>query len=501
MITTTKLYKNIVFTTLTASVLALLSGCSTPLATQDGSIPVKPAIGKTQNSPISDLNIAIANYQQGTSLPATTLLQVRIGNSDDMVEIRNGGYGSDAAANPANPMQFYVLTDRGPNADYEGKEGKGKQFLTPNYTPRIGLFELKTDGRIEKIKEILLKDTAGNPITGLPNSSKLGGTGELAYDVQGKIIATDASKPFDEKSNPSKTDNFGLDSEGLVALKDGTFWVSDEYGPHLVHFDANGREINRINAFESDERNNVIINGKKILLPGEFANRRANRGMEGLTITPDQTTLVGIMQSTLANPDKAVTKQNITRIVTVNLKTGDIGQYLYKQEKAENSNSGIVALDNRHFLVIERDGEFELQKPGAQKHIYKIALDGATNLEAIMPTANVQQDSRLGLTLAGKTVEQYLSAAGNSDAGWTALTTTGIKPVSKTLVLDAVKAFGYPHDKLEGMWLMGDGRLGLLNDDDFATWSNDNVLEQKYLDSAMTDIDSDRLYIATGLDY
>ncbi len=499
MTMTANLTQKIALTTLSAFVLALLNGCGAPLATQANPIPVTPAVAKTL--PASDLNIAIANYQQGTSLPATALLQARIGNTDEVVEIRNGGYGSDAAAHPTNPMQFYVLTDRGPNADYDGKQGKGKQFLTPDYTPRIGLFELKTDGRIVKIKDILLKDAAGNPITGLPNSAKLGGTGELAYDIQGKIIASDASKPFDSKSNPSKTDNFGLDSEGLVALKDGTFWVSDEYGPHLVHFDANGREINRINAFEADERNNVLVNGKKVLLPGEFANRRANRGMEGLTITPDQSTLVGIMQSTLANPDKAVTKQNITRIVTVNLKTGQVAQYLYRQEKAENSNSGIVALDNRHFLVIERDGEFELQKPGAQKHIYKIALDGATNLEAVVPAANVQQDSRLGLTLAGKTVEQFVNDAANSEAGWTALTTAGIKPVSKKLVLDAVKAFEYPHDKLEGMWLMGDGRLGLLNDDDFATWSNDNVLEQKYLDTAMTDIDSDRLYIATGLDY
>ena len=30
----------------------------------------------------------------------------------------------------------------------------------------------------------------------------------------------------------------GYDSEGLVALKDGTFWVSDEYGPFITHFDG-----------------------------------------------------------------------------------------------------------------------------------------------------------------------------------------------------------------------------------------------------------------------
>lgn len=38
-----------------------------------------------------------------------------------------------------------------------------------------------------------------------------------------------------------ETDRYGLDSEGLVALKDGTFWVSDEYGPHIIHFDTTGK--------------------------------------------------------------------------------------------------------------------------------------------------------------------------------------------------------------------------------------------------------------------
>jgi hypothetical protein len=119
----------------------------------------------------------------------------------------------------------------------------------------------------------------------------------------------------------------------------------------MVHFDVTGKEIGRINAFTEDPR--TILN-----LPAEFANRRANRGMEGLTITPDQKTLVGIMQSTMYNPSKAVKNLDITRIVTVNLETGEIGQYLYKQDKTQNSNSEIVALSATEFLVIERDGGF-----------------------------------------------------------------------------------------------------------------------------------------------
>ena len=46
---------------------------------------------------------------------------------------------------------------------------------------------------------------------------------------------------------------------------------------------------------------------------------------------------------------------------------------------------------------------------------------------------------------------------------------------------------------MEGLWRIDDGHLGVLNDDDFATWSTGGVLEQKMLDEAT--IDAGRLYI------
>jgi hypothetical protein len=42
--------------------------------------------------------------------------------------------------------------------------------------------------------------------------------------------------------------------------------------------------------------------------------------------------------------------------------------------------------------------------------------------------------------------------------------------------------------------------LGVINDDDFATWTKSNKLEQKYLDTTLSRIDSSTLYIVEGLD-
>ena len=449
-----------------------------------------------------DINTAIITineFVQGSPFPYTVLDATHINAAypEQKLEIRGGGYGSDAAAHPTNAKQFYALTDRGPNADFDGIAGKGKQFLVPNYTPSIGLFELQAGGKIIKVKEIILKDSNGNPISGLPNPKAFGGTNEVPYDVHGKPMTVNPQLPFDAVSNPIKTDINGLDPEGLAALQDGSFWVSDEYGPHLVHYDGNGVEIERINAFANDERNNVMVEGKPILLPTEFTKRRANRGMEALTITPDQTTLVGIMESSMDNPDKSGRLSSLVRMVTINLVSGQIAQYLYRLDNAAHVTSGIVALNDHEFYLIEHDRKFPLQDKSAQKLIYKIDIAHATDIETILNDGSVRQDETVGLIINGQTLEQLIAA---DEENWQTLENINITPVKKTLVVDVLASLEYPHDKLEGLWLRQDGSLGLLNDDDFAMTDTDIInpkssVEQKYLDKQKTIEDANRLYI------
>lgn len=426
----------------------------------------------------------------GVELPFTVLRgDLTDGKTMSPFEVRNGGFGSAMTAHPSKLDEFYAMTDRGPNASFTGAYGSGKKFPTPDYTPRIGHFRLTKDGGVELLDSILFKRPDGTLISGLPNSSALGGTGETPYNPDGTPVLVDSSKPYDATTNPVKLDDYGLDGEGLVALKNGTFWVSDEYGPHMVHFAADGKEIDRINPFAADTRT-------KINLPAEFAYRRANRGMEGLAITPDEKTLVGLMQSTMDLPTKAVRALTITRIVTVNLETGAIGQYLYQQEKAANSNSEMVGLSATDFLVLERDGRFldggphgaAGVSPNAQKQVYRVDLSTGTNLETVALQAGMVQDADLGLTINGKTLEEVVL-----DGGWAALAAVGIYPVDKKLVLDMVVAANYPHDKMEGLWRIDAKHLGVLNDDDFATWSTGGELEQKMLDAGT--IDAGRLYI------
>ena len=356
---------------------------------------------------------------------------------------------------------------------------------------------------VEDFYAIFVKDSSGKPITGLPNPKALGGTNEVPYDVDGQPMTVNPNLPFDEVSNPIRTDIKGLDPEGLAVLTDGSFWISDEYGPHLVHYDADGVEIARINPFASDERNNVVIDGKRILLPPEFTKRRTNRGMEALTITPDQTTLVGIMESSMDNPDQSGRMSSLVRIVTINLDSGHIAQYLYRLDKAQHVTSGIVALNSYEFYVIEHDRKFPLQDSSAQKLIYKINIVEATNIESIAGADSIKQDEAVGLTVNGQTLEQLIA---ESEDNWQVFESINIKPVKKTLVVDVLATLDYPHDKLEGLWLRQDGSLGLLNDDDFALTdstiiNSKSTVEQKYLDSEKTIEDANRLYIVMPTEY
>jgi hypothetical protein len=355
----------------------------------------------------------------------------------DGVKVYNGGFGSAVAPDHNDPSVFYMLTDRGPNA--AGSIDNSIIFGKADFTPEIGKFRLK-DGKLVLEQKIEFKNAAGVNLTGLPNPTNQGGTGEIAYDLSGQVIAPNAD---------------GIDSEGMVLAADGSFWISDEYGPHIVHFDATGRTIERINPFGTG------TGGRKI--PLVFARRKPNRGMEGLTITPDGKTLVGIMQSPMFNPAKAAVKNStVLRILTFDITTGATKQYAYTMEdKSLTGVSDIVAVNATTFLTIERDGNYggDPVTPSTFKKVFKISVDGATD---ISDPANAASGKLYG----DKTVEELNDKAN--------LLAAGITPVSKVLVLDLLKDLPkvYPHDKAEGLALLPGNILVISNDDDFGVVDN-----------------------------
>jgi hypothetical protein len=371
----------------------------------------------------------------------------------------NGGFGSALAPDPNDPKVFYLLTDRGPNA--AGVAANSIIFGKADFTPQIGKFRMK-DGQLTLEQTILLKNASGQPLTGLPNPAGQGSTGETALDLNGNALGTSAD---------------GIDSEGLVLSSDGTFWISDEYGPHLAHFDATGKQLERINPFGTGQGGRT--------LPLVLAKRRPNRGMEGLCLTPDGKTLVGLMQSPLYNPSSsAVSGSTVLRVVTFDIASGATRQYAYLMDNASLTGcSEIVAVTNTTFLALERDGLYggNSTNPAALKRVYKFDLAGATDISDAGNSANGKLYNNL-------TVEQLKDQAG--------LAAAGVVPVTKTLVLDLLKGISpiYPHDKAEGLALIGTDRLAISNDDDFGVVDNgSNGFAAKAL-PATGKVDVNRIY-------
>ena len=391
------------------------------------------------------------SLKNGKPIPPLTSVA---GPNGTTTEISGEGFGSSLAPVPGRAGYFYGLTDRGPNAD--APDGN-KSEMVLNFTPEIGEFKL-INGKAELIKTVPLKgpkSLGGVNYSGRPPHD----TKEVIDDVAATnaTLANGAVTP-----KPVANDPYGYDSEGLVALPDGSFWVSDEYGPYITHFDANGFEIGRLTPYK-DSPDNAY---HKIIgyLPAELADRLTNKGMEGLTITPDGKTLVGIMQSALQMPDLGSTKASKvapTRIVTVDLRTLQTKEYLYLLDDPAttgDANSEITALSDTKFLVDERDGNFE---PGAAKNLDEVDIKGATDVT--------------GLTVGGKSPEAFVGTDGTS-AALAALTGAGVKVAQKHPYLQvgalvtqlSPKGTLFGHDKVEGVATTDGGKtLYLSNDDDF----------------------------------
>ncbi|KAI9720743.1 MAG: hypothetical protein M1828_005534 [Chrysothrix sp. TS-e1954] len=103
------------------------------------------------------------------------------------------------------------------------------------------------------------------------------------------------------------------DTEGLVLNEDGTFWVSDEYGPYIYHIDQTGHVIQAIRppdaiiprrngseSFSADSPPEYATGESDDVTPADPDTGRVNNhGLEGLTKSPDGRYLYAMMQGAL----------------------------------------------------------------------------------------------------------------------------------------------------------------------------------------------------------
>jgi hypothetical protein len=307
-----------------------------------------------------------------------------------------GGVGSGLAY--AGRNTFLALPDRGPNATPYNLAIDH----TTSFIPRFQTFSLSLapnpnydDSKVGSLPYILspfLTDT-----TLLSSKTRLvyGLNGAPSLNKKEKFYFSGRSDNFDATQSSTNPKDGRLDPEGIRVSNDGkSVFITDEYGPYVYQFDRNsGKRIKAFTlpAYYAVTKLNAVGQTE---IDENSVGRITNKGMEALAITPDGTTLVGMMQQNLAQD-----KKKFLRIITIDIATGGTHEYVYKLDNG-SSVSDILAINAHEFLVDERDGAGLGEGTSAVvKKLYKIDLTGATDVGGItaLSDANIS-----GFTLVQK---------------------------------------------------------------------------------------------------
>ena len=312
---------------------------------------------------------------------------------------RLGGMGSALAY--AGGSTFLALPDRGPNAkSYNGGVDDTASYIARFQTLNLSLAPSDPGSPLPFTLTPMLVDTTllssksplvyGDGSAGSPNALPSGVPALNALDDTNYF--TGRSDNFDPSKLSTNPANARLDPEGIRVSKDSKrVYISDEYGPYVYEFDR--RSGHRVRAFRIPDNLAVPILSSQgsVEIGQNTSGRVANKGMEGLAITPDGTMLVGIMQAPLIQ-DGGKAGGKVVRIVTFDIPSGKTHQYAYALTVGSGV-SEILAINNMQFLVDERDGKGQGDGPpgtaAVAKQIFKIDLTGATDVSHLSGEANL----------------------------------------------------------------------------------------------------------------
>jgi len=227
-----------------------------------------------------------------------------------------------------------------------------------------------------------------------------------SVDVINFIQFSDPDKkvPFpikNEDTSDRLLTGFDFDLESFVTAGDRTFWVGEEFGPYLLHFDATGKLLeapiptpnfggtNPVEDFVRSPQNQDVLAG----LADD--NLASSNGYEGLAINPDKTKLYALLEGTVeGDPEDAL------RIYEFDLAskqfTGIKG--LYRKENPDHPIGDFTVINENEYLVIERDN---LSGDAAQfKKIFKIDLsqqdaNGYVAKEEVVDLLNISDPNDL----------------------------------------------------------------------------------------------------------
>ncbi|KAG9048256.1 hypothetical protein FS837_000392 [Tulasnella sp. UAMH 9824] len=296
-----------------------------------------------------------------------------------------------------------VQPDRGYNVDetvdYQGRQHYVNFVLKPYYgTASLSFADAAKTLQLSYKKTILYKDRKGKATTGLDPVS---------------VRPASGGDPILPVPNVKTKNQISLDSEGLVLSRDGSFWISDEYGPYIYHFSEKGHLLD-------------VIQPPPAVVPriGGAVNFTS---FEGLTASPDGHKLYAMLQSsTMQDGGTDDTTSRNTRLFVYDIKRHVpklIGEYVVPLPQTAKKHktlaqSDIHYLDGHKFLVLSRDGhgngDDESQSDYKSVDIFDIS--GATDIHGAQydNSTAVSPDGVLAAGVTPATYTPFISLIDNS---------------------------------------------------------------------------------------
>ncbi len=391
--------------------------------------------------------------------------------------VQLGGFSGliyDPLTSTDNQISFWTVPDRGPNeepilAATAGTSRDLRPYMLPDYEARLEkLIYIKSlDMFFKDANPIYLKLQDGSPISGFGN---IPGYDEVPVTRTDSTVYTHSDFNIDGVSyHQLEYDPFGGDFEGVVRTPDFHFWLCDENRPSIYHFDENGTLVARYvpqgASLLGDTPQAVGTYGTETL-PAVYNLRRGNRGFEAIAYDSDENIIYAFIQSPIENPGSTQVrnKSDVIRIIGIDPLTGQpVKEFVYLLERNKNTGLSVSRVDkigdavyagHGTFYVLERDSSDPLNgNEVGKKYVYEIKTEGATN---IVGTA---LSNKMTSTDASDKTLEMMSADD--------LAAAGIRPVYKTKLLN-LPSIGYlPSEKSEGLALLPDGSLAVVNDNDF----------------------------------
>ncbi len=262
---------------------------------------------------------------------------------------------------------FNVLPDRGYNSGAIFSNYAARVHQTPfTFTPHYGVGTVAQN----QIVPSYGSTTKFTYLDGVTTKFTTGLNATGVSTIMGQSVGTTTAANGPGGAQESL---ISFDAEAIHVFADGSGFVSDEYGTYIARFNS-AKQFTRIIQLPNvaqPHRPVGSLNFDSVTAPTN--GRRNNQGLEGMSVSPDNSRLFALMQSALVQDGGAAQTRFNTRLFVYDIAGTNlenpvlIGEYAVQLPRYDLNGNGsgldataaqseIVALSNTQLLMLPRDG-------------------------------------------------------------------------------------------------------------------------------------------------